>query len=214
MLNVAKYGALGLVGGSIAGAAVVKPKTQKGEHALNKFSTAVGLGALATTPYLAKNLVKNNPESTLKIAHKTGAAIEKGTEYAVKYGKKVIEYAEKGYEHILRNEKGKGAINWTKHMFSKAKNSVIGKKIVNAVSKVVKQVASNKNVQKVATKAAEALKTFAKSSTTKKGAIGLVAAGVALLAYAGFKTITNYYKKEGAIDQKYQDIKVMNELLS
>ena len=214
MLKVAKYGAVGLVGGSIAGAAVIKPKTQKGEHALNKFSTAVGLGALATTPYLVKNLAKNNPESTLKIAHKTGAAIEKGAEYAVKYGKKISEYAQNSRIKILSTETGAKAVGYIKKAISAVKNSKIGQKVANVVSKYAKQVVSNKTVQKVATKAAEALKTFAKSSTTKKGAIGLVAAGVALLAYAGFKTITNYYKKEGAIDQKYQDMKVMNELLS
>lgn len=198
-IGVGKATVYGLCGGTIAGA-VIKPKTQSGEHALNKFSTAVGLGALATTPYLVKSIVTKNPRSTVKIANQAGKTIEKGIEYAAKYGKKALDS-----DFVQKNCRG---------LYVKFKNTKIGQKIIDAVNKGIYKVSSNKTVQKVATKAAEALKTFAKSSTTKKGAIGLVAAGVALLAYAGFKTITNYYKKEGAIDQKYQDIKVMNELLS
>lgn len=200
MLNVAKYGALGIVGGTIAGAAISKPKTQSGEHTANKFSTAMGLGTLAAAPYLVKNLVKNNPRSTLKIAHKTGVAIEKGIEYAAKYGKKALDS-----DFVQKNCRG---------LYVKFKNTKIGQKVIDAVNKGIYKVSSNKTVQKVATKATEALKTFAKSSATKKGLIGLAVAGGALLAYAGIKTITNFFKKEGAIDQKYKDIEVMNNYLA
>lgn len=199
MINVARYGALGLVGGTIAGA-TIKPKTRNGEHSVNKFSTAVGLGALAATPYLVKQAVKANPKTAVKIAHATGNAIEKGIKYAAKYGNKALDS-----DFVQKNCRG---------LYVKFKNTKIGQKVIDAVNKGIYKVSSNKTVQKVATKAAEALKKFASSSTAKKGAIGLVAAGVALLAYAGFKTITNYYKKEGAIDQKYKDMEIMDKVLA
>lgn len=199
MINVARYGALGLVGGTIAGA-TIKPKTRNGEHSVNKFSTAVGLGALAVTPYLVKQAVKANPKTAVKIAHATGNAIEKGIKYAAKYGKKALDS-----DFVQKNCRG---------LYVKFKNTKIGQKVIDAVNKGIYKVSSNKAVQKVATKAAEALKKFASSSTAKKGAIGLAATGVALLAYAGIKTITNYYKKEGAIDQKYKDMEVMDNMLA
>lgn len=199
MLNVAKYGALGIVGGTVAGAAIGRPKTQSGEHAANKFSTAIGLGALATTPYLAKSIVSKNPRTTVKVANQAGKAIEKGIEYAAKYGKKALDS-----DFVQKNCRG---------LYVKFKNTKIGQKVIDAVNKGIYKVSSNKTVQKIATKAAEALEKFVKSPTTKKGKIGLIVGGAALLAYAGFKTITNYYKKEGAIDQKYKDMNVMNNLL-
>jgi len=200
MLNVAKYGALGLVGGTVAGAAIGKPKTQSGEHAANKLSTGVTLGALAATPYLVKSIVTKNPRSTVKIANQAGKTIEKGIEYAAKYGKKALDS-----DFVQKNCRG---------LYVKFKNTKIGQKIIDAVNKGIYKVSSNKTVQKVVTKATEALKTFAKSSATKKGLIGLAVAGGALLAYAGIKTITNFFKKEGAIDQKYKDMEVMNNYLA
>lgn len=198
-IGVGKAAVYGLCGGTIAGA-VIKPKTQSGEHAANKLSTGVTLGALAATPYLVKSIVTKNPRSTVKIANQAGKTIEKGIEYAAKYGKKALNS-----DFVQKNCRG---------LYVKFKNTKIGQKIINAVNKGIYKISSNKTVQKVVTKATEALKTFAKSSTTKKGAIGLVAAGVALLAYAGIKTITNYYKKEGAIDQKYKDMEVMDKILA
>lgn len=187
MLNVAKYG-VGLVGGTIAGAAI-KPKTRNGEHSVNKFSTAVGLGALAATPYWVKQAVKANPRTYVKVANKAGHAIEKGIKY-------------------VKEPLGKAITNFGKYIrkaISEIKNEKLKNKLFDKFEKF-----GMKYEPKVSKKVEE----FLKSSTTKKGAIGLVAAGVALLAYAGFKTITNYYKKEGAIDQKYKDMEVMDNMLA
>ena len=199
---VGKLASMGLVGGTIAGASIAKPKTEKGEHNLNKFQTAVGLGALATTPYLVKEIVSTKPYSTLRIAHKTGEAIEKGTEFALKYGKKAVEYAKKA----AATEQGSKVVSFAEKVINKFKNTKIGSKVIDKVGEIAKKVASNKTVQDVVAKATKALKDFSSSSATKKGVIGLVAAGTALLVYAGLKTITNYYKKEGAIEQKYDDL--------
>lgn len=208
--SAGRLATMGLVGGTAVGTAVAKPKTQKGEHNLNKFQTTIGLGALAATPFLVKEAVKANPRGTVKLAQHTGAAIEKGAEYAVKYGKKGLEYIKKA----ANSENGAKVISNVKYAVNKFKHSKIGKQIINSFSKFKQIVGSNATVQKVVVKAEEALKNFAKAPATKKGKIGLIAAGVALLAYAGIKTITNFYKKEGAIDQKYKDMQVMNNILS
>lgn len=205
---VGKLATMGLVGGTVAGATVAKPKTQKGEHNFNKFQTTVRLGALAATPFLIKEAVKANPRGTVKLAQHTGAAIEKGAEYAVKYGKKAAEYAKKA----ATSESGKKVVSFVQKVVSKIKSSKIGQTVLDKINKVGSYKIKGKPVEilfDVATK----LKKFIEAPTTKKGKIGLVAAGVALLAYAGIKTITNYYKKEGAIDQKYQDMRVMDNYL-
>ena len=211
---IGRIATMGLCGGAVAATAVAKPKTQRGEHNLNKFTTAVGLGSLAATPYIVKNVVKNHPVTSTRIAGKTGAVIEAGTEYAVKYGKKAANYVSKSYDKIACTETGGKAIKILQKAFSKVKNSVFGKKLTEKIASGLNKIKSNVTVQKAVTKAAEALKNFASSSTIKKGAIGLIAAGVALLAYGGFKIITNFYKKEGAIDQKYKDIEVMDKYLA
>lgn len=199
---VGRLATMGLVGGTVAGTAVAKPKTQKGEHNLNKFQTAVGLGALTVTPFIIKEAVKSNPRTAVNVANKAGVAIEKGAKYAVEYGKKAAEFVSKN----KNNKYVESATKVVKDLFNTFKNSKIGKEVINVVKESVKKIASNSTVQKVVVKAEKALKDFAKAPTTKKGKIGLIAAGAALLAYAGLKTITNYYKKEGAIDQKYDDL--------
>jgi len=200
--TVGRLATMGLVGGTVAGATVAKPKTQKGEHNLNKFQTTVSLGALAATPFMIKEAVKANPRGAVKFAQNAGAAIEKGAEYAVKSGKKAVEYIEKA----AHSENGKKAISFAEKVINKVKNSAFGQKVIKQAANVFNKVKSNATVQKVVTKAEKALKDFAKAPTTKKGKIGLIVAGATLLAYAGLKTITNYYKKEGAIDQKYDDL--------
>jgi uncharacterized membrane protein YebE (DUF533 family) len=70
---------MGLCGGTIAAAAVARPKTQKGEHNVNKFTTALGLGSLAATPYLVRQAVKANPELATKVATKENADVAKAT---------------------------------------------------------------------------------------------------------------------------------------
>lgn len=206
---IGRIATMGLCGGTVAATAVAKPKTQKGEHNFNKFQTTVRLGALAATPFLIKEAVKANPRGTVKLAQHTGAAIEKGAEYAVKYGKQAAEFVSKN----KNNKYVESATKVMKDLFSTFKNSKIGKKVLDVVKKSAQKVTSNNTVQNVVTKAANALKNFAKAPATKKGKIGLIAAGVALLAYGGFKIITNFYKKEGAIDQKYQDMRVMDNYL-
>jgi hypothetical protein len=112
------------------------------------------------------------------------------------------------YFRLMENGKKKDFIQSRniRYIYPNNNNNYFTTEISNRSRKIIKdnQFLSEKN----------GLKTFAKSSTAKKGAIGLVAAGVALLAYAGIKTITNYYKKEGAIDQKYKDMEVMDKILA
>lgn len=207
-IGAGKAAVYGLCGGTIAGA-VIKPKTQSGEHAANKFSTVAGLGTLAVTPYLVKQVVKANPKAAEKIAHATGNAIEKGAEYAVKYGKKAGEYIKKA----ATSENGKKVVSFAEKVVNKFKNTKFGEKILNMINKAGKTKIKGKPVE-ILFDLATNLRKFIEAPAAKKGKIAIVASGVALLAYAGIKTITNYYKKEGAIDQKYKDMEVMDKMLA
>jgi hypothetical protein len=191
MNSVGKLATMGLVGGTVAGASLVQPKTKNGENLANKFNTALNLGALTATPFLVKELIKANPRTSVKVAQKAGSLIEKGIEYVTK---------------LAKGDTAKKVVSYVKNVLEKVKGTKIGGKVVEKIGSVVKNIASNASVQKVVTKATQALEKFVQSPTTKKGKIGLIAAGVALLAYAGIKTITKFFKKEGAIDQKYDDL--------
>lgn len=189
--SVGKLASMGLVGGTIAGASIVKPKTKKGEENLNKFQTVTSLGALTATPFLVKEAIKTNPIATAKVEYHVGNGITKAAEYVNK---------------AIKGETGSKVVSFVSKLFNKVKTSTVGSKVVDAVSKVVKKVASNNTVQKVATKVAEGLKKFSSATKIGKGKYALIAAGVSLLAYAGYKVITNFYKKEGSIEQKYDDL--------
>lgn len=94
------------------------------------------------------------------------------------------------------------------------KSNSFGAQMIDKIKSGVKEISKNKSAQEVTAKITKKLQKFAKSSTAKKGKTGLIVAGTVLLALAGIKTITNYFKKEGAIDQKYKDMEVMNNLLA
>ena len=202
-MNVGRFTALGLCGGTVAAATAIRPKTQNGEHAANKISTAVGLGTLAATPYLVKQAVKANPALANKAIQYTGAGIEKAAEYVAKYGKKAAQSAT-----------GKKAVGFLSKVFDKVKSTKIGSKVINTIKSGISKIASNSTVKNIATKVADAAKNFMKAPTATKGKYALIAAGVGLLAYAGYKTITGFFKKEGAIDQKYKDMEVMDKMLA
>ena len=190
-LPIGKLATYGLMGGVVT-ATVVKPKTKAGEHLQNKAGTALGLGLLATTPYLAKQAVKANPKLAEKVAFKTGTFIEKAAKYVAEKAPKVV---------------------------AKIKGTSVGEKALKGLKTFVKNVAKktgkflNSNpkykiaVRNVVKKVANGIEKFAKAPTAAKGKYALIAGGVALLAYTALKGITNYYKKEGAIDQKYADMK-------
>ncbi len=198
-MNVGRLTTLGLCGGTVAAATAIRPKTQNGEHAANKISTAVGLGSLAAAPYLVKQAAKANPKLASKAIKYTGAGIEKAAEYVKK---------------TAQSETGKKAASFLSKVFDKVKTSKIGSKVINAVKSGISKIASNKTVKNIATKVADAAKKFMSAPTATKGKYALIAAGIGLLAYAGYKTITGFFKKEGAIDQKYKDMEVMNEVLA
>ena len=187
--NVAGYG---ILVGTTAIVAGIKPKTQKGEHLNNKARTAIGLGGVAFLPYAAKKAAKANPVLVDKIALKTGTFIEKAAKYVAKNAPKVV---------------------------AKIKGTKVGAKVLDGLKTFAVKVAKktgkflNSNpkykiaVRNVVKKVANGIEKFAKAPTATKGKYALITGGAALLAYTALKGVTNYYKKEGAIDQKYADLK-------
>ena len=173
-------------------------RARKNEHAANKFSTTLGLGALASTAYLVKEVSKTKPSLARRAEYYTGKYIEKTAQYC---------------KDALKSTTGKKITNCITSVNNKLKSSALAQKIAKTAREIVNKLSSNKTVSNVISKVSKKLQNFPNMSKLSKGRIVLKTAGVALLAYAGFKTITNYYKKEGAIDQKYKDMEVMNKLL-
>ncbi len=176
---VGKVGTAGLVGVASA-IALRRTNTEGGEKRVNNFSTAAGLGALGGLAYAGKVLVKKNPQVVEKAALKTGTFIEKAIKFVADKAPIVL---------------------------NKIKSNKFGKKALDVAAKVTKKavnvVKNNSTLSKLANKATVAIKKFAGMSTAKKGKVGLIAAGVALLATLGLNLVKNHYKKEGAIEQKY-----------
>ena len=190
-LPIGKLATYGLMGGVVT-AAAVKPKTKAGEHFQNKAGTVFGLGVLATTPYLAKRAVKGNPKLADKVAMKTGTFIKKAAKYAddtISFVDAKIQGTKVGAKVLagLKTFAAKVAKKTGKFLNSNPKYKIV-------VRNVVKKVANG-------------IEKFAKAPTATKGKYALITGGTALLAYAVLKGITNYYKREGAIDQKYADLK-------
>ena len=184
MVGIANIARCSLLGGVVTAASVAKPQTKKGEHFMNGVSTAATVGLIGTAPFLAREFVKANPEKVAKVALKTGEAVEK-----------VIKYAATKYPGII------GKIAKTK----------IGAKVLTYLSGAYKNlkkfIVSKPLLKKGAAKVVDALRKFVKAPAVTKGKYALLAAGVGLLAYTAHKTIAHYYKKDGAIEQKYADEK-------
>lgn len=168
------------LGGLIVSPVLLQPNTEKGERARNRFNTIFGLGAMAATPYLVKEIVVANPKTAKMLALKTGTLAEKA-----------ILFIEKKAPIVLERIRG----------------SRFGAKVLavctNVGKKVVVFVKNNKVLNNIAEKAIMALEKFVKAPVAKKGKIALLAAGIALLTLAVLKSITNYYRKDGVITYKY-----------
>ncbi|MBR1461089.1 hypothetical protein IJ596_05605 [bacterium] len=185
---VGKMSALGMAGGVVAPLILTNPKTEKGEKVRNNAQTAAGMAALTVLPFAAKEIVSRNPQTAEKVAQKAGTLMEKGIKYVVENTPKVI---------------------------AKMRKSKMGQKIVNVVAKaglkVLDLFEKNPKIGNAAEKVVNALEKFSKSSTATKGKIGLIAVGAAALLAGVNKLFKNYYKNEGKIEQKYEDLRAKYE---
>ena len=181
---VGKIATVGLTGGLVAPLVLANPKTEKSDKVRNSAQTAVGVAALTGLTLATKDIVTRNPETVAKIATKTGTFIEKAIKFVAEKAPKVLDMV---------------------------KTTKVGNKVLEVVSKVAKKagevIGKNANLKNVVQKVVDAVKNFGKMSTAKKGKVGLIAAGVALLTAGALNLIKNHYKKEGAIEQKYETLR-------
>ena len=182
--KIATYGTLGVIPGMVV---LSNPKTEKGEKVKNRVTSTAGLVALGVTPSMVKDIVARKPELAGKVYAKTGTLLEKAGEYVAKKAPVV---------------------------FKKIRSTKVGKKVTNKIIKgminVLEKWEQNPSMRsaKIADKVANALEKFAKMPTAQKGKVGLIVAGIALLTTAAVKLFKNHYKKEGAIEKKYDDLEV------
>ena len=185
VLQVSKALAYGTCGGlGLMAVAAAKPKTERAEKARNSIYTAADMGVLAATPFITKKVVSKNPQVADKVALKTGKTIEK-----------VLKYLSESIPKVLKRLE---AIKEGKKVIELCKTAGL---------QVVAFVKGSKVLSKVAQKVVVLLEKFAKAPAATKGKYGLIAGGVLLLTHLALKTIKNHYRKDGAIEQKYADLK-------
>lgn len=177
-------------------------RAKSNEHAANKFSTAVGLSTLAAGSLILQHTANKNPVYIKKVEYNTG-----------KYVEKIQNYIHKKYYKAVHSKKGQIIIEQIKNKYSELKKSNLGTKISERISSITEKIKSNKSVQKNINDIITKWHKFTKGCKVTKGKYALVAAGIGLVSYLANKIISNYYKKEGAIDQKYRDVEVMNNIL-
>lgn len=179
---------------------------QQAEHFQNKVSTAAGLTLATALPAAAMVAVKKNPEKALKIATKTGAGIEKAAKY-------IAEKAPALVSKIKGSKVGSTVINKAEKAAEKVMSTSAGKSFASKITGAFKKFAALPAVKKAVNYVSSAVSKFAKAPTATKGKYALLAAGIGLGAYVVGKLVTNYYRKEGAIDQKYYDMRKFQEIV-
>lgn len=181
---VGKVATLGLAGGLVSPLVLTNPKTEKGEKVRNLAVTTAGTAAITGLTLATKDFVARNPQTVEKVALKAGTFMEKAMKFVADKAPKVID---------------------------KIKTTKVGNKVLGVVSKVAKKagevIGKNANLKNVVQKVVDAVKNFGKMPTAQKGKVGLIVAGVTLLAAGALNLIKNHYKKEGAIEQKYDTLR-------
>ena len=177
-------------------------RARSNEHAVNKFSTALGLSTLAAGSLILQHTANENPKYIRKFEYKTG-----------KYIEKVQNYIHSKYNKLVNSENGKKIIEQVRNKYSGFVKSDFGSKITEKINSVAEKFKSEKNIQKITNEISKKWHKFTNGCKVTKGKYALVAAGIGLVSYLAHKIISNYFKKEGAIDQKYKDMNVMNNIL-
>ena len=210
MINLRKAAFLSVgSGAALVSSAVSKPKTQKGEKRLNNISTAAGLGAVTALGIVGKDLLKTTKATSFE---KVGKYIEKTAEYAKKAAnsdtvKSVKEHVSIVAENAKSTKVGKAVADGISKVINKAKTTKAGKAVTEVLTNAINTVKSNKILKNAVTKIGEYVNKFTKAPTAAKGKYALIGAGAALLAYGTYKLVANFFKKEGAIDQTYNDLR-------
>ena len=189
---VGKMSALGMAGGVVAPLILTNPKTEKGEKVRNTAKTATGMAAIIATPFAVQGFVSRKPEVAEKVAAKAGTLIEKGLKYLADKTPVVVN-------KIKTSKVGKKALE----VLDKP-----GRKVVGALKDALKK---SPKAEGIVDKVVKAFKEFPSLPAVKKGRVGIAVAGVALLATAAAKLLKNYYKNEGKIEQKYEDLRAKYE---
>jgi len=175
---------------------------RKNEHTKNKCTTAAGLGTLAASSLTLQYLSNKNPEYLKNIQNKTG-----------KYVENAQNYVKTKYFQVVDSEKGRKIIEQIKQKYSEFKKTDLGSKITEKINSIAEKIKSDKSIKKIIKEIDSKWHKFTKGRKFTKGKYALVTAGIGIVSYVAHKLISNYYKKEGAIDQKYKDMEVMNKIL-
>ena len=176
--------------GSYVGARYDYNRAKNKEKFVNNFGAAVALTGTGVAAYSINTIAKANPKRMIKVYKAADKYVTKGLDLTMTYGGKALE-----------------KINSTK----------IGKKVTTKLGewfmKGAKKIGKTETGKKLVTKAMDAIEKFASSSSAKRGKYMLVAAGLAAVAGAAIHIIRQHDRNDGAIDQKYSDIKTITQII-
>jgi hypothetical protein len=160
------------------------------EKLANNVSAVAGLAGVGAIGYGINSLAKSKPIAAGRIYVKADEFVGKGGEVAYKYGKKVIDF-------INKNKYAKK----------------ITDKISDLFMKGAKKVAKTDTGKNILTKSIDKLAKFCDLSSIKRGKYMLLTAGATLLAGTAIHIIRQHDKNDGKIDQKYNDINRLSQIL-
>lgn len=172
--------------GDYAGARYDYNRAKNVEKTCNNLSTVAGLTIAGASAYGVKKLVDVNPKTAKKVYLATDEYVRKGATRAAEYGNKALEWANKNTKVKSLTDKLSGWIGKAVDKFTK---SDIGKNIVKKFNK------------------------FMKKSPANRGKYMLLAAGVTALAATVINIVRNHDRKDGAIEQKYNDISTLSRII-
>ena len=181
-------------------------RVKNAEKCANNLTTAAGAAILTGVPAAVVYTAKKKPELAAKVMTRTGKAIEKSAAY-------VAEKAPKLATKAANTKAGKYVIDKGTILFNKAKGTKAGAKIFEKIGNAFNKIKSWNVTKTIANKVGEYATKFAKAPAATKGKYALIAAGAGLVLYGLGKLVANHYRKDGAIDQKYNDIEKFSQLL-
>ncbi len=161
-------------------------KAEKKEKFFNDLSTNVGVGSTVAAGYGAHALLKNNPKKAIQLYQATDKYLFMGLEKASTFMGKVI---------------------------NKIKGTKVGKKVADKTYNGLRKAVKNDTVKRSLKKIMNSLEKVVNMSSAKRGKYALLGAGIALATGLVVKMIRNHDKKEGAIEQKYQDMNTLSTIL-
>lgn len=171
-------------------------RAKKAEKRANNLSTITGTAVLAGIPYAVSKFKLLDTVPMARAEYFLSNKIEKVMEKFTKYCRNAHDYAMK-------------TLNNTRTNNPKLYNKFAKSKVAELLDKIINSGTTWDTICKIKGK----YRDFKQLSKINQGKKVFITVGIGLLACAGYKLLSHYFRKDGAIDQKYNDIENFSKLL-